>query len=188
MDESFTCELCNYDSQRKQNFERHLKSTKHANNVAKREKEEHDAKEQRKHFVCPKCSKRFATNQKLTRHTNRAKPCVGTAMAHHSPPTSELEPCRPQYVYLIRERTAVIMNQSIYKIGKTTQKNFSRFNGYGKGYEVFLHIACIDCHAKELTIMSSFADKYRHATEYGKEYFEGDRNEMMRDICNIVFA
>ncbi len=76
----FTCELCNYDSQRKFNLEKHLKSTKHANNVAKREKEEHDAREQRKHFVCPKCSKRFSKQQGLTRHTNRVKPCVETAI------------------------------------------------------------------------------------------------------------
>ncbi len=102
--------------------------------------------------------------------------------------TENGDTCQLQYVYLIRERTAVVSNQPIYKIGKTTQKNFDRFKGYGKGYEVYLHIACNDCHTTETAIIEQFTNKYRRVTEYGSEYFEGNRKEMIQDICNIVFA
>ena len=78
--------------------------------------------------------------------------------------------------------------QPIYKIGKSAQKNFDRFKGYNKGYEVFLHIACTNCHVSESSIIAKFTNKYRQATEYGSEYFEGDRKEMMQYICNIVFC
>ncbi len=74
----FTCELCKYETQWKQNLTKHLKSSKHANNLAKIEKEAYEAKEQRKHFVCTKCSKRFSKQQGLTRHVNRKSPCVST--------------------------------------------------------------------------------------------------------------
>ncbi len=97
------------------------------------------------------------------------------------------EPFGIQYVYLIRERTAVVANQSIYKIGKTAQKNFDRFKGYGKGYEVLLHMACDNCHDCETAIITTFDNKYRKAIEYGAEYYEGDYKSMMMDIIAIVF-
>ncbi len=95
-------------------------------------------------------------------------------------------PC--QYVYLIRERTAVVANQPIYKLGKTTQPNFDRFKGYHKGYEILLHIRCDDCHLIERAMIEYFINNYRHATEYGNEYFEGDYRKMMKDIFRIAMA
>lgn len=93
---------------------------------------------------------------------------------------------KPQYVYLIQERTAVVANQAIYKIGRTEQPNFDRFRGYGKGYKVLLHISCDDCKSTEHEIMKIFKSKYRHATEYGNEYFEGDHKKMIKSITNII--
>ena len=95
---------------------------------------------------------------------------------------------KPQYVYLIQERTAVIANQSIYKIGRTEQPNFDRFKGYVKGYKVLLHVACENCRVSEKMIMDQFKKKYRQATEYGNEYFEGDYKNMISNITNIVFG
>lgn len=95
---------------------------------------------------------------------------------------------KPQYVYLIQERAAVVSNQSIYKIGRTEQPNFERFKGYGKGFKILLHVACDDSKSTEKKIMKMFKEKYRHATEYGNEYFEGDHKKMTTNIINIVFA
>ena len=95
---------------------------------------------------------------------------------------------KPQYVYLIQERTAAVANQPIYKIGRTEQPNFDRFKGYVKGYKVLLHLACSDCKVAEKLIMDHFKSKYRHAVEYGNEYFEGDYKKMIINITNIVFG
>lgn len=95
---------------------------------------------------------------------------------------------KPQYVYLIQERTAVVANQPIYKIGRTEQPNFERFKGYGKGYKVLLHILCENCKVTEKMIMDQFKSKYRHATEYGNEYFEGDYKTMICNIASIVIG
>lgn len=99
------------------------------------------------------------------------------------------ESCSPQttqYVYMIQERTAVVSNQSIYKIGRTEQSNFDRFKGYTKGYKILLHMVCDDCKISERAIMDLFKTKYRQVEEYGSEYFEGDYKEMIKDIANIV--
>ena len=71
-----TCEICNYNSQWKSHLSRHLKSKKHANNVEIQKRKDEEAREQRKHFVCDKCGKRFAKSQGLERHTNRVKSCA----------------------------------------------------------------------------------------------------------------
>ena len=95
---------------------------------------------------------------------------------------------KPQYVYLIQERTSVVAKQSIYKIGRTEQPNFERFKGYVKGYKILLHLACDDSKVAEKQIMDQFKSKYRHATEYGNEYFEGNYKKMITHITTIVFG
>jgi len=87
-----------------------------------------------------------------------------------------------EYIYLIQERTAVVSNQSIYKIGRTTQLNFERFKGYGKGYKILLHVVCDNCIELELKLIYLFKNKYRQAIEYGNEYFEGKYKLMIKDI------
>ena len=123
-----------------------------------------------------------AYNKKLKEHQQKAQDI-------------DMEGCRggsttakPQYVYLIQERTAAVANQSIYKIGRTEQPNFDRFKGYVKGYKILLHVACDDCRDSEQAIMNVFKSKYRHAIEYGNEYFEGNPKTMIRDIASIVFG
>ena len=76
----FTCDICNYKSQWKHNITQHLKTKKHADNVRKHEEAKLQAREERKHFICAKCGKRFINNQKLNNHVNRKKPCVEEAI------------------------------------------------------------------------------------------------------------
>lgn len=102
---------------------------------------------------------------------------------------SKLASCddaRTEYVYLIQERTAVVANQPIYKIGRTGQNNFDRFKGYAKGYKILLHVICDDCKNAERLIMDTFKSKYRQADEYGSEYFEGDCKKMIADIMHAI--
>lgn len=99
---------------------------------------------------------------------------------------NELECEKFEYIYMIQERTAVVSNQPIYKIGRTSQSNFERFKQYGKGYKILLHVVCNNCIAKELEVINLFKTKYLQVTEYGNEYFHGDYKSMIKDIMNLL--
>ncbi len=92
-----------------------------------------------------------------------------------------------EYVYLIQDRTAAVANEPIYKIGKTSQKNFDRFKSYPKGYRVLLHISTKNCDRAEKEIIGLFKNKYTQVADYGSEYFRGSSQAMMVDICDIAF-
>lgn len=95
-------------------------------------------------------------------------------------------PSNIEYVYLIRERTAVVSDQQIYKVGRTSQPNFERFKGYPKGYEILLHLACDDSKTTESCVLRHFRSKYKKVDNYGSEYFEGDYRSMIKDLFMIV--
>lgn len=92
-----------------------------------------------------------------------------------------------EYVYLLKDRTAVRSNEEVYKIGKTKQSNLNRFKSYPKGINLLLMIKCVDCSLVEKKIMHLFKEKYIHNKDYGNEYFEGNPEEMATDILNIIF-
>ena len=92
----------------------------------------------------------------------------------------------PQYVYLFHTREFLNSNQPIYKIGKTTKPNFTRFTNYPKGSVMLFQSACLNCHELEKTIITLFTSKYIQKTYFGREYFEGDQRSMIGDLCDIV--
>ena len=49
------------------------------------------------------------------------------------------------YIYLLQEREFIKTNEKIYKVGKTKQKNLSRFYQYPKGSILLLQMMCDDC-------------------------------------------
>lgn len=90
------------------------------------------------------------------------------------------------YIYMLIEREFINSNQFVYKIGKTTQRNYARFKDYPKGSEVLLYLKCNDCHSAERAIIQLFKSKYEPMTEYGYEYFRGSPNTMINDICALM--
>lgn len=90
------------------------------------------------------------------------------------------------YIYLLIEREFINTGEPIYKIGKTTQRNFARFKDYPKDSEVLLYLKCLNCHAAEKAILELFRKKYQAMNQYGHEYFKGDPHGMMRDICCLM--
>jgi hypothetical protein len=90
------------------------------------------------------------------------------------------------YVYLLREREFIKSNEEIYKIGKTTKPNHTRFNQYPKGSVLMFQIMCNDCSITEKNIISIFKTKFNHQKDIGSEYFEGDYTEMMAVMYSVV--
>ena len=90
------------------------------------------------------------------------------------------------YIYLLREREFLRLNENVYKIGKTEQEPNSRLAGYPKGSEIILFINTIDCHTTEAKILDIFKNIFVQRIDIGVEYFEGDKNYMVRIICDVI--
>lgn len=91
-----------------------------------------------------------------------------------------------EYIYLIWLKEFVDSNKNIYKIGKTTQKNFKRFNSYPNGSILITHSECNNCDIVEKNIIQIFKEKYILRRDFGYEYFEGNRNEMVDIIMDEI--
>ncbi len=90
------------------------------------------------------------------------------------------------YIYLLQEREFITTNQKIYKLGKTKQENLQRFKQYPKGSKLLLQQVCDDCDVLETELIRDFKNKYTHRRDIGKEYFEGDYKDMIKDIHNKI--
>ena len=91
-----------------------------------------------------------------------------------------------QYVYMIKTREFIRTNENIFKIGRTEQLNYGRFNSYDKGSVLLFQSICENCRDCEKNIIKKFKEKFIHRIDFGNEYFEGDCNEMINIISNIV--
>ena len=91
-----------------------------------------------------------------------------------------------QYVYLIQTREFVNSKEPVYKIGKTTKINFTRFLQYPKGSVQIFQSSCHNCDVLEKNIIKQFHAKYHHCKLIGKEYFKGNVRHMVNDICQLI--
>lgn len=92
------------------------------------------------------------------------------------------------FIYIIREREFIRLGEPVYKIGKTTQDINKRTMSYPKNSELLMCVAVGDCHSAEKECINYFVNKYKHHTEYGREYFSGSLRSMMADILSIIVA
>ena len=94
-----------------------------------------------------------------------------------------------EYVYIIRECDFVRLNENIYKIGRTAKANpEDRFQKYRKGTEIvgFFGVKdSIECENKMIKCFSNHTN-IKKMNEYGKEYFQGNKNELLNEILKIV--
>ena len=88
------------------------------------------------------------------------------------------------YVYLFHTQKFVDSKEPVYKIGKTTQPNFERFNQYDEGALFHFQMSCHNCHDMEKKMITLFKEKYE--LHCGREYFKGNRHRMVKDICRFI--
>ena len=88
-------------------------------------------------------------------------------------------------IYLLREREFVRLNEDVYKIGRS--KNIkTRMNGYPKGSDIELMIGCADSIQWEKELLEMFRKKYKQRKEFGAEYFEGNKLDMINIITTFI--
>uniref|UniRef100_A0A6C0IBX6 Uncharacterized protein n=1 Tax=viral metagenome TaxID=1070528 RepID=A0A6C0IBX6_9ZZZZ len=91
-----------------------------------------------------------------------------------------------EYVYLVIEREFVHSDQSVYKIGRSSQENNSRIQQYPKGTQLICQLRVMDSHFLEREIIQLFKHKYKQRSDIGREYFEGDSFNMQLDIFTLI--
>lgn len=91
-----------------------------------------------------------------------------------------------EYVYLVIEREFVHSDQSVYKIGRSSQENNSRIQQYPKGTQLICQLRVADSHFLEREIIQLFKHKYIQRSDIGREYFEGDSFNMQLDIFTLI--
>ncbi len=91
-----------------------------------------------------------------------------------------------EYIYLLQTREFFNTNQNIYKIGRTSKENLTRFNQYPKGSKLLFQMICERSNDKEKELLNKFRKKYNEMKDIGNEYFEGDYNEMIDDIYKVL--
>ena len=89
------------------------------------------------------------------------------------------------YIYLIRTREFIQLNQPVYKIGRTKQPNFNRLKQYPKGSEVIDWLSCFNCIITEKILIKEFKQHFKHRPDLGNEYFEGNVIDMSNLLTNI---
>ena len=99
--------------------------------------------------------------------------------------TQDITVAEPQsngYIYLLQEREFIKTGEPIYKLGKTTKTIQERLQGYPKGSRLILCIEVEDCHEKEKKLLDKFRREFKLRKDIGNEYFEGDKQTMMKYI------
>jgi hypothetical protein len=93
-----------------------------------------------------------------------------------------------QKIYIMHERTFMLTNTNIYKIGKT--KNIkNRLKGYAKGSDLIYTIPCDDCDKYERLVLNYLklnTEKYIQRKDFGNEYFQCNLDDLIDDISGII--
>jgi hypothetical protein len=91
-----------------------------------------------------------------------------------------------EYIYLLETRESVRLGDQIYKIGKSKQETFKRFDQYPIGTILIFYRLCFDCDKIEKSLIKIFNNKYKNVSIYGTEYFHGDITDMCNDIIDCI--
>ena len=94
------------------------------------------------------------------------------------------------YIYLIHLREFINNNQSIYKIGKTSdtccRKINTRFSAYPKDSVIKIIIQVLDMHNTENKLKQIFATLFEKQSSIGDETFKGNLYDMISEICKFI--
>jgi hypothetical protein len=87
------------------------------------------------------------------------------------------------FIYLMHVRE--FMHTNIYKIGRT-ENILKRVIGYPKGSRLLLGISTRDMKTIEKVLIKEFSILFKARPDIGREYFEGEKFEMMKKIMECI--
>lgn len=98
---------------------------------------------------------------------------------------------QPGYFYILKTRQSQLLNQNIFKIGKTCKTLPERAAGYPKHARLLFAMFVQNPRQTELNIKRRFKQEFEQAVEeHGKncEYFRGNYDEMKQIAWEIISA
>ena len=84
-------------------------------------------------------------------------------------------------IYLIHTREFFRLEEEIYKLGRSHDID-NRMRQYAKGSKILCLTSCQNSIQCEKDLLALFKIHFKHAKEYGHEYFEGSKELMMKLI------
>jgi hypothetical protein len=92
-----------------------------------------------------------------------------------------------EYIYIIKTRESIRLNEDVYKIGRTAQEHTKRSIGYPKGSIIMLQKYVFDKSKQiEALIKETLKQKFKQRIDMGIEYFEGQYSLIEKNILNII--
>jgi len=88
-------------------------------------------------------------------------------------------------VYLIHTRECITINLCVFKFGRSCNLS-TRIRQYPKGSNIEFIMSCINSKVCETEILKLLKLKFKQATLYGSEYFEGDKKAIIAVIYNYL--
>jgi hypothetical protein len=88
-------------------------------------------------------------------------------------------------VYLLHTREFISTNVPIFKLGRSNHLD-NRVKQYPNGSKIMLMIACNNSVSCENNLIKLFKAKFIQKLYYGREYFEGNYVDMIKEICDYV--
>lgn len=91
-----------------------------------------------------------------------------------------------QLIYMVHLREFKKTKENIYKIGRTERSFKDRMCGYPKGSTTIVVAEVKDCRNAEREIMKTFDHKFTQRNDIGREYYEGNVDDMLNEFNKIV--
>ena len=162
----YECEKCGKQFNTKQGKYQHKKNVKCVDDI--------------KGYKCNDCGSIYKFRQSLYNHYKR-----GTCVKHLDNSSCPNFDEHSGTLYLLIEREFLKTNEPIYKVGKTINMK-NRMMQYPKDSCVLFSIATEDRDLNEKTITTIFKQKFKHRSDIGSEYFEGNYKLMIKSILNLL--
>ena len=89
-------------------------------------------------------------------------------------------------LYLIHTRELHTLQKNIYKIGRS-YKLYDRIKQYPKTSKIMFIINCKESVLREKNLILLFKSKFIQKLDYGTEYFQGDIDDMIKEIFNYIY-
>ena len=90
-------------------------------------------------------------------------------------------------LYLIHTREFISTNKEIYKIGRSSNIE-NRVRNYPNGSKILLSIISKNSIQCEKDLIKKFKITFTQKLLYGKQYFEGDKYEMINMMCDYIIT
>jgi len=88
-------------------------------------------------------------------------------------------------IYLIHIREFIKSKENVLKLGRSDNLD-NRVRQYPKGSNILFMMKCKDSILCEQYLLNLFNIKFTHKSEYGKEFFEGNEDEMIDEIYKYL--